>query len=491
MTLTNNIDNAFRGSAGLTKDYYEALVSVSMQRYKTTLTRAEKRRDELNIRKAVYEDLNTKLDGVFKAAQALRQPTEDSTASSVFTNKKTTFSDASHRNFMTATANASAMNGSYSIRVDQLAAAHQTWGAKQASGFAMDLSAAGGSGTFTLQVGGDAANQIDVTIEDGASLSQIATAINERVAALIADESLGSEYGVQATVVDGRLTLTSASSGTEYAMSVVGDDQGILATLGVVDPGAGNSFINQQEAKNAILTVNGIEGITRSKNTGLDDVIEGVTLNLTKAHTEATDRVFLTVASDDSGATNAINSFVSKINDLMKWLKDKTLTKENSDGTYTRGSLSDNIGVRSLRTGLAQQTFSTWNDAPEGFTFNRMDQIGLSVDRDMNFSLDSSALSAAIAENPDNVKALMDTVMGRIEASVSPYVSGNNTLVERMKSSAEDAVKNQNEKVARLKRSNERREEMMRDQIARQFAAISSYNDQGRFLMTTMYSQFG
>lgn len=488
MTLTNNIDNAFRGSAGLTKDYYEALVSVSMQRYRTALTRAEKRRDELNIRKAVYEDLNTKLDGVFKAAKGLRPP-EDADKTSIFGAKKTTFSDASHRNFMTATATSDAMNGSYSIRVDQLATAHQVWGTKQAKDFAIDLSAAGGSATFTLQVGGDAANQIDVTIEDGASLSQIATAINARVAAMIEDESLGKEYGVQATVVDGRLTLTSASTGADYAMSVVSDAEGVFGTLGLVTvPG---TFDNEQTAQDAILTINGIEGITRSKNTGLDDVIEGVTLNLTKAHTEASERVFLTVASDDAGVTSAVNNFVSKMNDMMKWLKDKTLTKENSDGTYTRGSLSDNIGVRSLRTSLPQQIFQSWTDAPEGSTFTRMDQLGLSVDRDMNFSLDSSALTKALSENYDNVVGLMDAVMSRIQSSVEPYVSGNNTLVERMKSSAESAIKNQNEKVDRMKRSNERREEMMRDQIARQFAAISSYNDQGRFLMTTMYSQFG
>jgi flagellar capping protein FliD len=69
-------------------------------------------------------------------------------------------------------------------------------------------------------------------------------------------------------------------------------------------------------------------------------------------------------------------------------------------------------------------------------------------------------------------------------------VDGSNNRVDQLKQSADNALKLQNERIKRLESTLSSREELLRDQIAVQFSMISSYNDQGRFLMSTMYGSF-
>lgn len=486
----NNIDSAFRGSAGLTKDYYEALVTASMEPYRVAVRRAKARKDTLEVESAVYSDMDTKLSALYNSIKALRQDETDS----VFDDKSVTVGDSS---YISGTATSSAVDATYAIHVDQLAVQHRVWSDQQSSSFTLDLGGTGNTAKFKLRAGGTAADDLEITVNHGDSLTDISAAINTAVEAAIDAETLDEKNRFTASVVDNRLVLESNSTGTSYAL-VASDTSGtVLADLNLI-AGAGdtdadaNGFVDANEtvAKKAQFTVNGIS-IERDNNTEIDDVITGVTFALKKAHgTGNSDTVSLTVSPNTNGVSSAISSFVSKLNDFNKWLSSKSGVTENKDGSYTRGVLASNYGVKGLRRNLIQETFATWNAAPANATYKRLDEVGLSLEEGLVVSLDSGKLGEALSQDYDGVVALFEGMMEKVQDLVEPYTEGTESQLDKFKSATQNAIDLQSDKIERLESSNERREEMIRNQIALQFASISRYNDQGRYLMTTMYNAF-
>ncbi|HRJ45662.1 MAG TPA: flagellar filament capping protein FliD, partial [Caldilineaceae bacterium] len=200
----------------------------------------------------------------------------------------------------------------------------------------------------------------------------------------------------------------------------------------------------------------------------------------------------ITVSPDTAGATGKINSFIAKLNDLTDWLAAKTSSKEASDGTYTRGALSGNLGLRNLRRTLVQTAFATWSGAPATATYTRLDQLGIELGDKLVVSLaDSSKLTDGLASKYSEVVDLFDALMTNVSALVEPYSEGSNTLVDKMKSAADNSLDSQGDKLKRMESAAARREELIRNQIAYQFAAISSYNDQGRYITSTLFSAYG
>src|SRR5690606_9401053 len=128
-----------------------------------------------------------------------------------------------------------------------------------------------GDGTLTLKVGdGDA---FDVTIDAGkGTLADIRDAINSQAAG----------KGVSATLVNGDsgqvLVLSSGKTGAAGALTVSasGGDGGlsVLATTG-------GTLTEVAAAQDAVVHV---DGITRTSSTNtLTDLVDGITLTLTKA----------------------------------------------------------------------------------------------------------------------------------------------------------------------------------------------------------------
>jgi len=464
----NNIDTAFKGAAGLTKDYYEALVTASMEPHRLAVARAKARKDTLTVESAVYSDLGTKLKSLNNAITALRAG--DST---VFNTKTATLSETG---IVSASATSSAANSVYDINVTQLASAHRVRGDKQANSTS-DLAGIG-AGSFTI-------NGVGVTVGATASLSDIRDAINSAVTAATNNETITAEAGFSATIINHQLVLTANTTGEDYALSVGADADGILQGLGVW---TGADFKNTalQAAQNATFTVNNIE-VIRSSNKAIDDVIEGVTLNLSKEG-----ETQLTIAPNSNGVRNAINGFVSAFNDLNTWLAAKTGVREGTDGNYIRGTLADTSGLKNMRRDLVQKLFGTWSGAPTNATYKRLDQLGIDLGEGLSLSIsDATKLTDALTNRYSEVAALFEGVLQKVQSTIEPYVkeSDNKTnRVDQMKSAAQKALEMQNARIKQLETAMAKREEMVRDQIASQFSMINSYNSQGRFLMSMMYS---
>jgi flagellar hook-associated protein 2 len=207
-----------------------------------------------------------------------------------------------------------------------------------------------------------------------------------------------SGIGVLASVVDNRLILKSRTTGTSGAINIDADPDGVLSSLGVVNPGTTTPKNVLQAAQDAVLTVDGLT-VTRSSNT-VTDVIPGVTLEL-RAVTSSP--VTVTVSRNIAPARDKIKAWVDKYNaafDVMARLEAGSLKGDPLLARIKlslRSRIAREVGGLSPYRNLYQigiSTGGTW----QGGTLEEAKAGRLRVDE--------SKLTSALEADPRAVKEL-------------------------------------------------------------------------------------
>jgi flagellar hook-associated protein 2 len=297
-----------------------------------------------------------------------------------------------------------------------------------------------------------------ISVANTDSLSDIAAKINK------AAYAEGNE--VNASIIDRRLVLQSAISGAAHTLRASDNTGTVLQSLGILT-GAGeykNYNPLTDSARDAIFTVNGIQ-IQRSKNSDITDAIGGMTLSL--AGDSEGGKATLSVTSDTASARTAINAFVAKFNELQTYLKGKTATTKNADGTYTRGALA---GEGAFRT-LSMDLYSRFNakSSNEGI-YTSLAQIGLALDDNLQAAVkDSSKLDAALKDNFSSVQKLMDGLMTSMNARLKAY-TGESGYVSQLSKNNENLTTEINSQIDELNKRLNRRQE----QLTQQYAGIQA-----------------
>jgi flagellar hook-associated protein 2 len=342
-----------------------------------------------------------------------------------FNVQSTRISDSS---IFSATANGKATNGDYVLTVSQLAQSQKL----ATAGFANKTDAIG-SGTLTITLGtydsgsnsfsaNSAKSPVDIAIPAGSdSLEKVRDAINS------------ANAGVSASIVnDGsangnRLVITSKDSGTvnSVKVSVADDDGNALDDNGLsrlaFDPslanGSGKNLSQVQEAKDALLNVDGID-IVKSSNT-ISDAIEGVTLNLLK--TSGGSAVGLNIATDTAAIKASVEAFVKAYNDLNTTITN--LTKYNE--TTKKGSALTGDGTaRSIASKIKTTLTGSINT---GGALSSLSQIGVGFKADGTLSLDSTKLQDKIATNFEDIAKLFATSATASDPQISFVGSSSKT----------------------------------------------------------------
>lgn len=289
----------------------------------------------------------------------------------------------------TARAGLSADSFSATIVVNSLARAQTAY-----SGIVADKTAAIGTGTMTLSVGGvNKTITIDATNN---SLEGLATAINASgagVTASIVADTGGSRIVLKgATGEDNAFTLT-ADAGADPALAAFGYGSGGGMTLG-------------QSAMNASFTIDGI-AYSRDSNI-VDDIIPGMSLTLKKAAPGQ---------SVDIGASRpldmirqTVGDFVSVYNQLKKSLS----TAASMSGTTS--------SLRSLERELSDMVNKVLTT---GSGISKLSDIGITSAKDGTLTLDSTKLEKALAADAGGVEALFSPRRDATHTSVSdPGIAG-------------------------------------------------------------------
>jgi len=311
-----------------------------------------------------------------------------------------------------------------------------------------------------------------ITVEETDSLADIKSEIN---AATYADGN-----GVQASIVDNYLVLTAAEAGAAYA--IVGEDSvgTVLQTLELFD-GSGAVMHELQAATDATLVINSTLTVTRSRNTGLTDVIDGVTLNLLQEGT--TD---LTVSTDLSAAQSKVSELLSKFNDVMSYLRSKTGLTETSSGssssnpTYSRGALAGDSMFTSLR-------YTLHNVVLARYDHGSLQDLGIGVNGN-TLALeitDQDELTDALSNDMDTVRALLEEVGEALNDLLDPYVESDTDSVIAIRSASVDSqIENYNDRIDDLEERIDRQSDMLREQYYRlQQQLLMAYNRQQEWMV--------
>ncbi|WP_447777660.1 lateral flagellar capping protein LafB [Aeromonas veronii] len=333
----------------------------------------------------------------------------------------------SQEGLMTVTSNGKASSGQYNFFVEQLAQSHQV-------GLSLDSETAPlpADGIFSLTVKGKTLDIDLATLPAGSTVKNLVSHIN----------NAKDNPGVKATLVrtDGKvnMVLTSKDSGEENAITVNygGDASSSLGT----------AIANKSEitkAQNAKLQMGGNNPLTiTSASNKIENVVDGLTLQLTKAQKSGDAPLQVTVEQDKEAVTGSLKKFTDSYNELID-----ELAKMMSSDPKAPGALSSDSGVRSLKSALANSV----RDLPNGLSLS---SLGIKTDKTGKLSFSETDFNKALEKDPELLgKALMgdDGMLKRMSNSLDPYTKRDGALKGR-KSGLEASEKRVNERMEALDR---------------------------------------
>ncbi len=148
---------------------------------------------------------------------------------------------------------------------------------------------------------------------------------------------------------------------------------------------------NVQRAQDAKFSWNGIE-IARSTNT-VDDVVSGISVELTKEHT-GTDHSVIRITRDDDDIFKGIDEFVKTYNELISKIEEETRYDEK---TKVAGNLNGETTITGVRSTLKNILNFT---AGSGISVS-ISSYGFSFDDEGRLKIDEKTLKEKFKEDPE------------------------------------------------------------------------------------------
>lgn len=275
---------------------------------------------------------------------------------------------------------------------------------------------------------------------------------------------------VTASIIDNQMVLTNQRAGENNLIKAADVTGTVLQNLGILN--AGGSFLSSQAPTNASMTVNGLS-VTRYKNTGLTDVVHGLTINLAP---DAQDKsATLEVTTDVSTQKTAVEGFLAKFNSLVEYLNAKVTNIKQTDGTYKRGALAGDNIIVSMRLDLVRMFGASTTN---GGTLTMMSQIGINMDSSFKASIsDANKFIESLTNDRNNTTALIDAVMSKMGTTLSRF-TGSSGYLQNYSTSLQSQIDSTNSQITRMNERLAVREEQLYKQ----------YGDLQAQLMTMQYT---
>ena len=345
----------------------------------------------------------------------------------------------------TATAKSGVAATKYTLTNITLASAEQVRKTETALG----IPSGTGSGTLSIKVG--SGDSVDVSVNNGASLTDIAKAINS------------SKAGVTASVInDGtakHLVITAKESGANNTISITGSTgwEGFNFRPSSASADT-NSWVSQQAATSASVDVNGLT-ITSQSNT-ISDAVSGLSINLLKASSAGTT---INVTQDNtSSITSALNAFVTAYNTAASSMK--SMGAYNAT-TKVAGALQGDAVLRSAQAQVSRLVTAKYGSGD----VQTLSDLGISLQKDGTLKLDSTKLNKAI-ENDFAAVSEMVSAVG------TGFKTGLNSLID-----STGSVTSASESANRMVKELQKRQAAMQDRLdkieeryVKQFSALDT-----------------
>jgi len=358
--------------------------------------------------------------------------------------RSATFSDTT---LGSASANASAVAGSYSFFVKQVATAGQV-------SYSALTDDTGVGGNLVVKLGGGSGGSFTVDLAaantDGGTLSvrEIAAAINA---------ATGNTSLVSASVVTtggtSELVLSAKNTGANSAItldtSAVTGASSLAAANG--DPARVHMLAAAQDAEIRLGSETGT-AIIQATNSFTN--VAGVTMNFTRAQASGSAPVTVTVAPDDSKTASNVQAFIDAYNKLRRSVDALVDPGDPSKGTGG-GVFAHDGGIRALRDRLVSLM------RPGGSS--SLAAYGIVAQRDGTLALDATTLTRKLAANPTG----LDTLIGSASAAAPSGLAG----------SLDSFLKSWNNGISgQIKKRTDANDTLQRDLTSRQAQLDTQYN---------------
>ncbi|OLQ79139.1 flagellar hook-associated protein [Photobacterium proteolyticum] len=356
----------------------------------------------------------------------------------------------------TANVDASALNGSYQIFVEQVATAHQVSTGMPAGTTADTQIPTTGTLDFTLN--GEAMSidlsTVDTDGDGTATLTELAAAINND----------STNPGINATLV-------RANGETHFMLSST--DTGVANTINVSASGTGQAWFEDaftnltdistpQDAKIWLGAQGSGLALTSSSNT-FSDVITGVDITVTKAQAAGEQPVGLTIGADQEATKEQLNAFIDAYNNLVSTIDG--LTGSGSEDQQ-RGVLASDPTVRSVESQLSNLLRTQYNG-------KSLMEVGLSINREGKLELDTERFEAAQANGSSSLEAMFNgdgNLFDSLDQAIDPFLKFSNGLFKTRKDALQQNISRIDDKQATL----ERKYQMSYDRYLAQFTQMNS-----------------
>ena len=297
-------------------------------------------------------------------------------------------------------------SGTASLEVDQLAQG-QTIASATIPASTTDV----GSGSLTITLGTVSGSTftagskaaITVSVAAGETLAQLASAINYAgagVNAYVATNSNGQQL-----VITGQQGAANAFS---ISASEDASDPGLANYA--YDPTSSSSSSSggatlAAAATNAAYILNGVSRTATSNS--ITDAAPGISLNLTG--TNVGNPTTISFTSPTSAISTAMNDLVTALNSIVGSL--------NTD-TAAGGALNNDPGARSLTQALSSLASNTIMPNATAGQPSTLADLGVVLNKDGTFTLDSTVLNKALSSNAAAVTAMFTTGINGVYSTI-------------------------------------------------------------------------
>jgi flagellar hook-associated protein 2 len=295
-------------------------------------------------------------------------------------------------------------SGIYTLEVLSLATAQTL-----ASGAFADSKAAVGAGSLTFRFGAasgsgftedPARDAVTIDIASGSSLEDVAKAINGAkagVTAYVAQTDQGAQL-----VLKGQ---TGTQSGFIMEATETAGEEG-LAALAWNPSAGGDPARLLSTSADAQFKLDGLAMSSASNSTGV--VAPGLSLTLTGTNAGQPTQI---------GFSNPAASIADAMQDLMSALNEVVGSLNEATNPLGGGPLASDPGARTLKrtlSALAGQVIMP--SAPEG-TPRTLSDLGLAIERNGTFRLDTARLQETLARDPAGAAAMFTTGLHGVYAT--------------------------------------------------------------------------
>lgn len=461
-------DISFIGSySGIDKAAIDKLMAAE----KMPLVHMSNKKTNIVEKQNAWKDINTRLNSLFEKIKVLQKP-------DTFTAKKAT---STNEDIVSMTTSKNAAEGVYRINVEQLATNTTVIGGKVPESSMIDGKLTQG-GFFNIKNSDGV--EVKIEVKEGDSLKDVADKINAMAKDHKDEDGKKVEgTGITATVIDGRMVLNDGKSGARD-ITLKGDGQGTLVNLGL-----SKADRDVKQGQNAKFTINGVE-ITRSSNK-ISDAIEGITINLNKAHkTGEYDTV--TVGLDTEKVAKAVQDFVDQYNSTMKFIEEK-MEPGDPKVPGSRGILAGDSSLMRLHASLRRMV--TDKQGNGNTDIKDISQLGIStVDKEGQLKFDSKKFMDALSQSPEDVinffysKTEEEKEVGfvpRLNGYIDSFISKKNGIIKTKTESYDNVLKDLNRQIEVFNDRMERKEK----QYIKMFTALDTAMMKAEGQMTWLQNQ--